>query len=461
MDKYDFISPIDFRYYGNNSYLFEKLNPFLSENAFVKYQLRVEEALGVLLAKKGAAPKEFAKQIKIAVKKVKPSDVYEEEKKTKHYTKALVNSIKKYLRKDLQRFVHLGATSFDISDTANALRFKEVTEKVVLQELKDLEKTLIQISLREKKTLQIGRTHGQHGVPITFGFALSSYVARLGSSIKRIERAENDLRGKLSGAVGAYNAPSLLSRDAIEFEKEVLKELGLKPGSHSTQIVEPEYLTELIYSILSCYGVLANLADDMRHLQRSEINEVAEEFDSKQVGSSTMPHKRNPWNFENIKSMWKTFTPRMITVFMDQISEHQRDLSNSASQRFLPEIFFAITESTYRMNGLMKKLIVDKESMKKNFEMNKEMITAEPLYILLSLYGHEDAHEAVKQLTLKAQKLGQPLRELAFKDKELNPYLKKFTKKQLEIIQNPEKYIGESVKKTEQVCRQWKKELKI
>ncbi|HLC36499.1 MAG TPA: lyase family protein, partial [archaeon] len=224
---------------------------------------------------------------------------------------------------------------------------------------------------------------------------------------------------------------------------------------------EPEYLTELIYSILSCYGVLANLADDMRHLQRSEINEVAEEFDSKQVGSSTMPHKRNPWNFENIKSMWKTFTPRMITVFMDQISEHQRDLSNSASQRFLPEIFFAITESTYRMNGLMKKLIVDKESMKKNFEMNKEMITAEPLYILLSLYGHEDAHEAVKQLTLKAQKLGQPLRELAFKDKELNPYLKKFTKKQLEIIQNPEKYIGESVKKTEQVCRQWKKELKI
>ena len=199
----------------------------------------------------------------------------------------------------------------------------------------------------------------------------------------------------------------------------------------------------------------------MRHLQRNEIAEVGEFFEAKQVGSSTMPQKRNPINFENVKSMWKEFMPRMITMYMDQISEHQRDLTNSASMRFIPEILAGFYVSVIRLNRVMSDLVVDKENMQKNFNMNKDMIIAEPLYILLAANGHPDAHEYVREMTLKAQLTKKSLFSLVNNDKTIKPYLKKFNKKQLEIIENPERYSGIASKKTEIICDYWKKELKI
>jgi len=174
-----------------------------------------------------------------------------------------------------------------------------------------------------------------------------------------------------------------------------------------------------------------------------------------------LPQKRNPINFENVKSLWKEFMPRMTTVYMDQISEHQRDLTNSASSRFIPEILAAFYISVVRLNKTMKSLQVDKENIKKNFDMNKGLIVAEPLYILLAAHDHPDAHEAVKQLTLKAQSLKKPLQEILNKEKSLQPYLKKFNKNQLKIINNPENYVGIASKKTGSVCRCWKKEFKM
>src|SRR5262249_61335345 len=149
------------------------------------------------------------------------------------------------------------------------------------------------------------------------------------------------LPGKLSGAVGAYNAVGLLTADPRALERRFLASLGLEARTSSTQIVESEGWSDLAHACLSALGVMANLADDMRHLQRTEIGEIAEAFASDQVGSSTMPHKRNPVSFENVKSIWKAMAPRIVTTYMDQISEHQRDLTNSASQRFLGEILAA------------------------------------------------------------------------------------------------------------------------
>src|SRR5690606_694848 len=120
----------------------------------------------------------------------------------------------------------------------------------------------------------------------------------------RLEEAVGNLRGKMAGAVGAYNASRLFFSDPDQFEVEVLRRLGLQPADHATQVVEPEYLADFLHAVVSTFGVLANLADDMRHLQRTEIAEVGEAFDPDQVGSSTMPHKRNPWNFEHVKSLW-------------------------------------------------------------------------------------------------------------------------------------------------------------
>ncbi len=317
------------------------------------------------------------------------------------------------------------------------------------------------MALRERDAIQVGRTHGQHAVPITFGFAIAQYVSRLGNSIIKIKKAANNLRGKIAGAVGSYNASSLFFNNPEKFEEEVLEELNLKPSPISTQIPEAEFMVDYINSIIESFGVLANLADDMRHLQRSEIGEVGEIFAKEQVGSSTMPQKRNPINFENVKSLWKEFMPRMITLYLDQISEHQRDLTNSASSRFIPEILVALYLSASRLDRTMKSLQVDKENLRKNFDMNKGLIVAEPLYILLAAYNHPDAHEAVRQLTLKAQSMKKPLQDLIKKEKTLQPYLKKFNKGQLKIINNPENYVGIASGKTESICGFWKKELKL
>jgi len=153
--------------------------------------------------------------------------------------------------------------------------------------------------------------------------------------------------------------------------------------------------------------------------------------------------------------------PRSLTVYMDQISEHQRDLTNSASSRFIPEILCAFYISIVRLNKTIKNLKVDKDNLKRNLTMNKGLIIAEPLYILLAAYDHPDAHETVKQLTLKAQSTKKPLISIIKQEKSLQKYLKKFSKDQLKIIDNPENYVGISVKKTESVCKYWKKEFKL
>jgi adenylosuccinate lyase len=305
----------------------------------------------------------------------------------------------------------------------------------------------------------MGRTHGQHAAPITFGFAIAQYVSRLGGRIEAIRSAAGSLRGKLSGAVGAYNASRLFFDDPLEFEREVLAELGLEPSPSSTQIVEAEFVTDYMHALVSAFGVLANLADDMRNLQRTEIAEVGEQFEAQQVGSSTMPHKRNPWNFENVKSMWKVMVARMQTVYADQISEHQRDLTNSASQRFLPEVIVGLVNSARRLQRIMGKLVTDPERMATNFDMTGGLVAAEPAYILLAAQGHPDAHEAVRKLTLEAQAQGRPLGELLDESEELAPYLAKFTAEQRALLREPELYVGIAVEKTERLCVMWEERL--
>ncbi|MDP3766277.1 MAG: lyase family protein [Nanoarchaeota archaeon] len=459
INLFDTISPLDFRYYGRNKKIFDKLQPYLSESAFIKYALKVEYALAKILAKNKICPQKIAEEIEKACRQVTPEQVYAEEDRIRHNIRALANCIRNKVSEEAKPFVHFTATSYDIIATADALRHKDFADHVLIPELLRLESELINIALREKDTSQIGRTHGQHADPITFGFAIAQYVNRLGNSILKIKKAANNLRGKMAGAVGAYNASSLFFNNPVRFEEEVLNELGLKPSPISTQIVEAEFLVDYVSSIVSTFGVLANLADDMRHLQRNEIAEIGEYFEAKQVGSSTMPQKRNPINFENVKSMWKEFMPRIITMYMDQISEHQRDLTNSASMRFIPEISAGFYVSVVRLNRVMSELVVDKVNMQKNFDMSKDMIVAEPLYILLAANEHPDAHEYVREMTLKAQLTKKPLIQLVKNDKSIKQYLKKFNKRQLGILNNPEKYTGVSAKKTEMVCERWKKEL--
>lgn len=461
MDIFDNINPMDFRYYGRNPEIFSKLKPYLSEKASIQYMAKVELALVITISKRKICSKEDLKNVESAIKKVRPELVYAEEDRIHHNVRALVNVIRKHVPDRTKPFIHFCATSNDIICTADALRYKEVSQKVVLPMMRELLQLLIDISMKEKDTVQIGRTHGQHAEPITFGFTMAEYVSRIGRRILRVKHSSGNFRGKMAGAVGAYNAQSLFFDDPIKFEKEVLKELELKPSTHSTQIVEPEFVLDYLHALTSTFGILANLADDLRHLQRSEIGEVSERFGKSQVGSSTMPHKRNPINFENIKSMWKAYMPRMITQYLDQISEHQRDLTNSASQRYVPESIASLCVVLHRLIKVLKNLVVVKENMKRNFDSNRGKIAAEPLYILLSSYNHPDAHEKVRELTLLADQSGKDLLEISERDDTLKPYFNKMTKNQLEILRNPELYIGIASKKVEDICKFWAKKHKL
>ncbi len=454
--SFNSISPIDYRYLRDKKTA-EKILPYLSEDARIRYQLKVECAIAKGLAKSGVCSLDAAEEIFAACSEITAEEVYKEEEKIGHDIRALVNCIRKRVSDKAKPFAHLGVTSNDIINTADAMRFKEFAGNVLIPGLMELEKALIEIARREKSTLQAGRTHGQHAEPLTFGFALSEYVSRLGGRILEIADRAGSLKGMISGAVGAYNSLSLFLNEPEKFEKEVLDELGLKPATHSTQIAEPEFILDFVHAVISAFGVLANLADDMRHLQRTEIAEVGEAFAAGQVGSSTMPHKRNPVSFENVKSMWKATMPRIATLYMDQISEHQRDLTNSASSRFVPELLASFALSADRLNKTMRKLAVDRERMRKNFEHSRHAVIAEPLYILLAFHGHPDAHEAVRKLTLKGGSLPEALKE----DAELSSYIKKFTAEQKALLENPEKYTGKAAEKTESVCRYWENTLSL
>jgi adenylosuccinate lyase len=343
-------------------------------------------------------------------------EVTQKEAILKHDIRALVEALRDKLSNPAKPYVHLGLTSYDVVNTAQALLIKDATKTVVLPTLVALELELIRLARDEKDTLQIGRTHGQHAEPTTFGKELAVFVDRIGHAMIRIKNANENLRGKLSGAVGSKASFSLIY-DPDELESIFMKELGLDTAPITTQIVPPEELTNYLCQITIAFGTIADLANDLRHLQRSEIGEVTESFEKKQVGSSTMPQKRNPINLENIISQYRAAMPHIITAFLNMESEHQRDLRDSASTRYiLPEMLNAFVHSINRLTRVIKTLKVDRDRMKENLKLNRAFYLAEPAYIQLALQGDSHAYDKVRELTFKAQQENKQLSDLLPKD---------------------------------------------
>ncbi|MDR0551114.1 MAG: adenylosuccinate lyase [Spirochaetaceae bacterium] len=471
------ISPLDHRYSLSEKGVFDALVPYLSEEASILMCVKAEAALVLAhLKDRGKLTAEIRAVLERAAGSVRPEEVYAEEEKTRHNIRALVNVLKTKVPLEIAPLVHLGATSVDILDTSFACRIKRAALEVVLPLLTKMENQLCAIAEREAETPQVGRTHGQHAVPITVGFAFAEYVARAGKSIARIRELAADLRGKLAGAVGAYNATGMLTRDPEQLELYFLDEMGLLPSEHSTQLVEPEHILRLLLEFNVCFGIIANLADDIRNLQRSEIGEAREGFSSTQVGSSTMPQKRNPWNSEHVKSLWKAFMPHVTTFFMDQISEHQRDLTNSASQRFVAEYITGFCMAAERMCAVLSSLSFDRENLLRNLGVNAPGtaggsgggipggILAEPAYILLAESGVSDAHEEIRKITLACERervsfAAALIREKALFAKIAAQMLKlgiaRTEAEAAAFFEHPEKYNGLAAKKARELARKY------
>ena len=460
------ISSLDHRYSLSEKAVFDGLSKYISEAASVRSLAKCEAALvKAHLSVRGELTDEKAKSLDDVAENIDPNEVYQEEEKTQHNIRALVNVMKTKVASDIAPLVHLGATSVDILDTALSVRMRDAVQNVVLPELKSLEKHLCDIAERECATPQVGRTHGQHAVPITFGWSIAEFVSRLGKSILKIEELSHQLKGKLAGPVGSYNGPSMIVKDPEDLERKYLSFLGLEPSEYSNQLVEPEYLLRLLLELNVAFGIIANLADDLRNLQRSEIGEVFEYFSSTQVGSSTMPQKRNPWNSEHVKSLWKAFAPRVMTFYMDQISEHQRDLTNSASQRFIADYVTGFTMAVSRMNKVVSGLQADRENMAKNLAgaggKVKGGVLAEPAYILLGEAGVSDGHEVIRKITLEAEKTGKTFFEVlkthtdAFQ--KITAQLEKLGVANPEnFFEKPENYCGLAAVKSKRLAQKYK-----
>lgn len=452
--NFNAIDPIDGRYFD------PEIAKYLSERSRIAYQAYMEAALAHGLADSGIISQDIAVQIEEAASKVTAEAVAEAEKSTKHDVKALVNTIKDNLDDEAKPFVHFGATSYDIVASALSLQIRDGLNEVVIPRLTSLIKTLLGLTNKYSDTVQIGRTHGQHAVPITFGFAIAEYVSRLGETSLALKQLSDQLPGKFSGAVGAYNALSVFIDNPQDFEKAVLDKVNLKPATYSTQIIPAEYYVRIIDELAITAGIMANLSHDMRHLQRSEIAEVREAFADGQTGSSTMAHKRNPWNFENVISMSKQVTAQTVNANLNISSEHQRDLTDSASARYYVTVLASVASMAKRLDTVMSKIEVDEENMQKNLYLSKGAIAAEPLYLLLEKYGHITAHETSKSIAHKALENNQTLFDVASNEDSIRDYFTKFTDKEKQILMEPEKfYIGLSSKKANQIHDYWSEKL--
>jgi adenylosuccinate lyase len=452
--NYNAIDPIDGRYYD------PEIAKYLSERSRIAYQAYVEAALVYALAEHGICSQDIASEIEAGCQQVTAEEVGEQEKVTKHDIKALVDTIKSKVSDDAKPYVHFGATSYDIVATALSLQLRSATTDLVIPRLIELEKILLQLTRQYAETVQIGRTHGQHAVPVTFGFTIAEYVSRLGESIIHLKELSGMLRGKFSGAVGAYNAINLFIDDPISFEKSVLGNLGIEPANFSTQIIPADNYVRLIDELVISAGIMANLSHDMRHLQRTEIAEIREHFEPTQTGSSTMAHKRNPWNFENVISMSKQVTAQLGNANANLSSEHQRDLTDSASARFYTIAFAGVASMATRLSSVMAKIEVDEKNMQRNLYISGGAIAAEPLYLLLEKYGHTEAHEVSKTLAHQALEENKSLFDVISNDQEITDYFSKFSEDEKGLLKDPEKYYtGLAAQKAIAVVDTWQERI--
>ena len=376
-----------------------------TENKF-NIWLKLESLVADKLSINGKIPTKAAKAIK-KKGKFNLKEIEKIEKKTKHDMVAFINNVSSYIG-EYGKFFHYGITSSDIIDTGFSLQLKESLE-LIIEEVKDLNKNLKKLAIKHKNTIMIGRTHGMHAEPITFGLKIASFYSEFKRNLERLYFARDEISiCSISGPVGTYNSidPSI--------ELYVAKKMGLKPEKISTQII-PRDRHAFFFSML---GILASslerLATEIRHLQRSELIEVEENFDKTQKGSSAMPHKRNPVLSENVTGLCRYIRSAAIPS-MENISVwHERDISHSSIERILaPDITVATDFAISRMSNVIKNLKVYPRNMKKNLNKFKGLHLSQNLLLALIEKGatRQKAYEIIQSVSMNSLK-----KEVSFKD---------------------------------------------
>jgi adenylosuccinate lyase len=386
-----------------------------SEEGKLARWLDVELAALEGWAEVGGVPAEAVAEIRAKAQPPSPQRVAEIEARTHHDTAAFVDAVAETLGPN-GRWFHYGLTSSDVVDTGLALQIK-AAGALILESLEHAFAAVVARAEEQRETIQIGRTHGVHAEPTTFGLKLAVWAFELERNRTRLERALEGMRvGKLSGAVGTYSAAE------PEVERVACERLGLEPAPASTQILQRDRHAELLSALALAAASLEKFALEIRHLARTEVGEVMEPFGKGQKGSSAMPHKRNPVVAERICGLARVVRAA-ATVGLENVALwHERDISHSSAERVvIPDAFLALDYMLDRFVWLIEGLVVRSERMRRNLESSHGLFFSQRLLLALVESGLErdEAYRLVQRHALRAWDEEQDFRELARADKEI------------------------------------------
>jgi adenylosuccinate lyase len=441
------ILPIDTGRYGTPEML-----KIFEEETRVQKLLDVEAALALAHAEVGNIPKKDAEKIAAmaSTKYVKVDRVKAIEKEIKHDLASLVRALSEVCGPS-GAYVHLGATSYDIVDTANALQLKDALD-VIEKRLVEFKGILQKQALQHKGTIMIGRTHGQHALPITLGFKFAVWGYEINRHLERLNECKKRvLVGKVSGAVGTQAG---LGEHAEQIQELVMKRLGLRAAEISTQIVQRDRYAELVCIYAMAASSLENFATEIRELQRPEIAELFESFEAKkQVGSSTMPHKQNPETCERVCGLARIVRSLSAPALEDMVTWHERDLTQSSAERFiLPETCILLDYMLNLMCNIVANLRVDSQRMLQNLSLTQGRAMSEAVMMALTKKGvnRQEAHELLRKLTIQSALEKQDFKQVLLQDKFVSS---KLTEKEIDQALNPKNYLGTAVKQAEKFAQ--------
>ena len=400
------VSPLDFRY-GRD----EVKEIFTEEHRFA-LMLEVELAICRAEEELNLIPSGISDKVRAALNsgKVTLSRAKEIEAEIRHDVMAVVKAMSEAIP-EAAPYIHVGATSQDINDTVTAIQLRDFLP-ILIGDLLNIQRTISGLVSRYRDTIMVGRTHGQHASPITFGLKMAVYLSEINRHLVRLmDSGKRFLVGKFMGPVGTGG---FIGEQSLKLQEEIMSGLKLNSESNPTQLVNRDRYLEFLSIIAMITVTLEKLFTEIRNLQRPEIGEVAESFDSgSQVGSSSMPSKTNPIDSENICSLSRLIRSFILPEYESSIQWHERDLTNSASERFvIPYTCILIDHICFKSNDVLNKLQVHEDRMKANLASD-DLSMSEAIVSFLWKRGisRQDAHEIVREAAMKSMESGSTFKD--------------------------------------------------
>ncbi|HII79119.1 MAG TPA: adenylosuccinate lyase [Methanosarcina sp.] len=434
------IHPIEYRYgTAEMKYVWSQ------ENRLAKI-LQTEAALARAEADMGLVPAEAAEIISECITSVKAERVDEIEAEIRHDMMAVVVAISEKCRDDAGKWVHFGATSNDILDTATALQIKEAID-ILEDKLKTLLRVLVNQAEAHKNTVCCGRTHGQIGVPTTYGLRFAIWASEISRHLDRLyELTPRATVGQMTGAVGTQAA---FGKSGIMIQKLTMQHLGIGAVDVSNQIIQRDRHAEFVMWMANAVTTLDKIGVEIRTLQRSEIAEIEESFGKKQVGSSTMPHKRNPIKSEQICGLARIVRAMVEPELLNNTLWDERDLTNSSCERVVFPEACVLTDHIFKLGAsVLENLKFYPENIRRNLDLLRGLNMGEAIMIELAKrgVGRQEAHELVRTAAMRAHDTGQHFKQVLLDTPSVSRYL---SAEDIENLVNHDKYIGTAVEQVE------------